>query len=57
MCSKLLVIFKNLLQIEEKMPVTVRFPSYAFNEDIHNMYQFHKWDVFLTQIFYDSHKN
>ena len=52
-CSKLLFfIFTNLLQIKEKthVPVTVHFPDYAFNENIH-MYCFHKWDVFLIYLF------
>ena len=52
-CSKLLFfIFTNLLQTKEKthLPVTVRFPDYAFNENIH-MYCFHKWDVFLIYLF------
>ena len=52
-CSKLLFfIFTNLLQIEEKthIPVTVCFPDYAFNENMH-MYCFHEWDVFLIYLF------
>ena len=40
------VLFSNLMQIDEKahVPVTVRFPNYAFNENIH-MYCFYKWYV------------
>ena len=54
-------MFTNLILIEEKMHVSVTicidsFPDYAFNENIHNMYRFHGWDVFLIQIFYDRHK-
>ena len=47
------------MQIEKKthMPVTVRFPDYASNENIHNMYWFHECDVLLTHFFYDRHKN
>ena len=52
-------IFTNLVQIEEKthVPVTNRFPDYAFNENIHNMDCFHEWDVSLIHLFYDRHKN
>ena len=38
------------------MPVTVHFPDYDFNENIH-IYCFHEWDVFLIHVFYDRHKN
>ena len=40
-CSKLLFfIFTNLLQIKEKthVPVTVRFPDYAFNENTYVLF-------------------
>ena len=48
-------LFTNLVQIGEKtrVPVTVCFPDYAFNEIIHNMYCFHEWNVFLIHLFYD----
>ena len=38
--------------------VTVHFPDYAFNENIHNMYFFFfdKWDVFLRHLFYERQK-
>ena len=49
-------IFINLIQIEEKTHVAIRFPDYAFNENIHNMYCFHEWDVFLIHLFYDRTK-
>ena len=41
----------NLILIEEKMhvPVSVRFPDNAFNENMH-MYCFHLWDVFLIYL-------
>ena len=46
------------MQIEEKMhvPVTICFPDYAFNENIHNMYCSHEWDVSLIDLFYGRHK-
>ena len=37
------------------MPVTVCFPDYALNENIH-MYCFHEWDVFLIHLFYERQK-
>ena len=51
-------IFPNLKQIEEKthVPVTIRFPDYIFNKNIHSMYCFHGWDVSLTNFFYDTQK-
>ena len=65
-CSKWFFFVYNLILIEEKMhvPVSVRFPDNAFNENMH-MYCFHLWDVFLIyllwqtqesieQIFFDS---
>ena len=54
-----LPIFANIIQMEEKIhvPVTVCFPDYAFNENIHSMYLFHEWDVFLIHLFCDRHKN
>ena len=50
-------LFTNLMQIKEKahMPVTIRFPDYAFNENIH-MYSFQEWNVSLIQLFYDRQK-
>ena len=60
-CSKLLClfIFTNVIQIEEKthVPVIVRFPDYGFNENIHSVYWFYEWAVFLIHLFYDAHKN
>ena len=46
-------ISTNLIQIEEKthVPVTVRFPGYAFYENIH-IYRFQEWDVFLIYLFF-----
>ena len=54
----LFFMFTNLIQIDEKthVPVTVHFPDYAFYENIHNMYCFHEWDVFLMHL-PDRHKN
>ena len=49
-------IFINLIQIEEKTHVAIHFHDNAFNENIHNMYCFHEWDVFLIHLFYDRHK-
>ena len=43
-------------ELKTDVPVTVCFPDYVFNENIH-IYCFHKWDVFLIQLFYDRHKN
>ena len=45
-------IFTNLIQVEEKthVPVTVHFPNYAFNENMH-MYCSHERDVFLIHFF------
>ena len=34
------------------MPITVRFPDYAFNKNIENC--FHEWNVFLIRLFYDT---
>ena len=34
--------------------VTVCFTDYAFNENIHNMYWFHKWDVLPDTPFFMS---
>ena len=55
----LFFIFTNLIQIEEKtcVPVTVSFPNYAFNENRHNKYCFHKWDVFLIHLFMTNTKD
>ena len=41
-------IFTNLIQIQEKthVPVTVRFPDYAFNENIYNVMMF-IWNCLL----------
>ena len=46
-CSKCFFFVYNLILIEEKMhvPVSVRFPDNAFNENMH-MYCFHIWDFF-----------
>ena len=54
----LFFIFPKLIQINEKMyvQVTVCFPDYAFNENIH-IYCFHEWDVFLIDLFNDRPKN
>ena len=43
--------FTSLIQIEEKthVPVTVRFPNYAFIENT-------QWDVSLIHLFYDTQK-
>ena len=51
-------IFTNLIQVEEKtdVPVTTGFPDYVFNENIHNMYCFHEWNVSLIHLFYVRHK-
>ena len=58
MCWKLFFIFTNLIQIEEKthVQVTVRFPNFAFNENIH-IYCFHEWDIFLIHLFNNRRKN
>ena len=47
-----------LIPIKEKTHVlgTFRFPDYAFNENIHNMFCFHEWDVSLIHLFYDIQK-
>ena len=37
------------------VPVTVDFPNYASNENIHT-YCFHEQDIFLIHIFYDTQK-
>ena len=37
------------------MPVTVRFPDYVFNEDIH-MYCFHEWNVFIYIFLWQTRK-
>ena len=51
--------FTNLIQVEEKalVPVTIRFPDYAFNENIHNMYCFQEWYVSLIHFFMTDTKN
>ena len=51
-------IFTNIIQTKEKMhvPVTICFPGYALNYNIHNLYCFHEWDVSLIHLFCDRHK-
>ena len=51
--------FTNLIQVEEKtlVPVTIHFPNYAFNENIHNMYFFQEWYVSLIHFFMTDTKN
>ena len=58
MLKILFFIFTNLIQTEEKMhvQVTVRFPDYAFKENIHT-YCFQEWDVFLIHLFNNRCKN
>ena len=53
-CSQLFCFLYLLILVKEKMnkSVTVHFPDYAFNENIHNMYFFDKWDVFLRHLFF-----
>ena len=47
------------MQIEEKIhvPVTILFPDYVFNENIHNMNCLHKWDVSLIHLFMTETKS
>ena len=46
-CSELFCFLYLLILVKEKMnvSVTVHFPDYAFNENIHNMYFFFFWQM------------
>ena len=58
MCAQnyFVFLFINLIQIKEKthVPVAIHFSDYAFSENVHNMYCFHKWDVSLIHLFHDT---